>query len=181
MDLVAISNGKPNNTLPPNKGIIAINLFEISNSHIKEVQTKLDEQHWITDVLPEYLLVDGIIYETSDYFDDVDFCLDVLKADKIWTMFDVEYTHPIFEYEINNFGFLEFMLEIELADYLKKLKAHSEHRFSKNYYHGFPTFVLIQHDVISHYDHYSGGNEYETIMQVLGHFNENFELQKNEK
>lgn len=180
MDKIVVETNVKKNS-PPNKGVIAINLFEISNAFIKTVQTEIKNESWIEEVLPEYVLVDGEIHNTTDYFDDVEFCIEAIKDDnKKWSMFDVEYTHPIFEYEIDSFGFSEFASEIQLADYLKKIKPHSENRFSKNYYHGYSTFVLIQIDVISHYDYYNGGYECETIMQILGHFDSDFNLVKND-
>lgn len=166
---------------PPNKGVIAVNLFEISNAFIKSVQTEMENGCWIEDVLPEYIVVDGVIHNTTDYFDDVEFCLESIKDDvKTWLMFDVEYVHSIFDYEIDAFSFIEFASEIELPDYLKKLKPNSQNRYSKNYYHGYPVFILVSYTVDGYRDYYSGGYEYETIMQILGHFDSDFNLIKND-
>ncbi len=163
---------------PPNKGVLSIKLFEISNKCIKDVQTELHNESWIEDVLPEYIVVDGEIHETTDYFDNVDFCSEVLKDDeKTWKMFDVDYVHALLQYEIDEIGFVDFVKELQLAEYLKKLEPQSGYKFIKDYNNETAIFILIQIDSIPQYDYYSGATEYETETEILGHFDEDFKLQ----
>lgn len=180
MDLLKIKPNYKEQKKPMNKGIIGINSFEISNHFIKSIQTKINQDIWLEDVLPEYIVVDGEIHLTTNYFDDVDFYNEsVVNDEGKWLMFNLNYIHPLLQYDFEAIGEVDAMNEMGFGEYVEKLESNCEYRYGNEYNN--PIFIVFQHNTISSYDPYSGGYEYETETIILGYLDDNFNLIPNDK
>lgn len=148
---------------------LIITLYEITTDEIQN-QLNSDEFNWqnFEQFLPQYV-VDGEKVVQSDNFEFV------TDKQKLFVMFDIEYTHPLLEYELNEMG-VDYFFEYCKNSFCKLLNFLPKHSFEIFKNRGWtsfpnPTIIMIYLNHYVSYDYYSGGYEGDLDCWVEGFIN----------
>jgi hypothetical protein len=90
-----------------------------------------------------------------------------------YTLFDFQTFDDVLGEEISACGAEELFKDIDF----KKILSHFPIKSYKNKWKSLdaPFYLIVQMDYFGSYDHYSGGTEYDLIIEIVGYLDSNLE------
>jgi hypothetical protein len=151
---------------------MVITLYEFSAKEIKKTINAPDfDWEKFDEFSPQYIVDTERIVESVYVFEDDIF--QETNDDELFLMFDIEYYHPLLEYEIQEVGIEDFFdyCQNSLPQLLRVLPQNNMEMHEKKGWRTFPDpiIIMVYMKHYSHYDHYSGGYEGELDVAIEGY------------
>ena len=169
-----VKNDQPEETLffP-----MMVTLYELSGKEVKEKLLSPDfNEEEFENFFPKYV-VDGEDITETEYFFDIGFQDTDEDNDTLYLMFDVEYAHPLLEYEFQHTGFQDFFQynQNSLPQLLRSLPKHTSDAHMKRGWQSFPNpiIIIVYMKYYTSYDYYSGGYEGDMDVWIEGYMDKN--------
>ena len=157
--------------------LLGVQLYELSNKYISELRKKHKTNESIFKLLPEYTIntnekggnspiLANYFLQFVDYFKDEN----LIK----YLLFDLITIDNLLLEEISNTGAEDLFKDFDFIKILSFFTPHNDYDMSR-YITPITRYLIVEITYDISYDHYSGGYDCESNVNIIGYLNENLE------
>lgn len=153
------------------KHLLGFEITKVNNHELREMYKNADFDERTNDIIPRFVINESGYIEYRDDFIDEKIVDDKLNT----TYYHLITFIPIDEWlvvEYDNDGLNDVLKDINFNEFIGNLKISKLENIKQMNY------LVIESTTYASYDHWNGGYEYDTDIELIGYLNNNFELIK---